>query len=39
MMRLSFRESFKGNDKKNSAFTMPRKVHKRGVKGSYNREE
>ena len=29
-----FRESFKGNHKKSTTFTMPRKAHKRGVKGS-----
>lgn len=31
-----FRESFKGNHKKNTAFTMSRKAHKRGVKGSFS---
>ncbi len=31
-----FRESFKGNHKKSSTFTMPRKSHKRGVKGSFS---
>lgn len=34
-----FRESFKGNHKKNTTFTMPRKVHKRGVKGSFSSKE
>lgn len=29
-----FRESFKGDHKKSKTFTMPRKPHKRGVKGS-----
>jgi transposase-like protein len=29
-----FRESFKGNHKRSTTFTMPRKAHKRGVKGS-----
>lgn len=29
-----FRESFKGNHKKSTTFTMPRKAHKSGVKGS-----
>jgi ISXO2 transposase-like protein len=29
-----FRESFKGNHKKSTTFTMPRKAHKNGVKGS-----
>lgn len=29
-----FRESFKGNHKKSTVFKMPRKPHKRGVKGS-----
>ena len=29
-----FRESFKGNHKKSTTFIMPRKPHKRGVKGS-----
>ena len=29
-----FRESFKGNHKKSTAFTMPREAHMRGVKGS-----
>jgi len=28
-----FRESFKGNHKKSTTFIMPRKPHKRGVKG------
>lgn len=31
-----FRESFKGNHKKSSTFTMPRKSHKRGVKDSFS---
>jgi transposase-like protein len=31
-----FRESFKGNHKKNTTFIMPRKSHKRGVKGSFS---
>jgi hypothetical protein len=29
-----FRESFKGNHKKSTTFTMPREAHKSGVKGS-----
>lgn len=29
-----FREFFKGDHKKSTTFTMPRKAHKRGVKGS-----
>lgn len=29
-----FRESFKGNHKKSTTFTIPRKAHKSGVKGS-----
>jgi transposase-like protein len=31
-----FRESFKGNHKKNTTFVMPRKFHKIGVKGSFS---
>lgn len=31
-----FRESFKGNHKKNTTFSMPRKAHKSGVNGSYS---
>jgi transposase-like protein len=31
-----FRESFKGNHKKSTTFTMPRKSHNRGVKGSFS---
>ncbi len=31
-----FRESFKGNYKKSTTFAMPRKAHKRGVKGSFS---
>lgn len=34
-----FRESLKGNHKKNTIFKMPRKVHKRGVKGRFNSKE
>ncbi len=32
-----FRESFKENHKKSPTFTMPRKAHKSGVKGSQRR--
>lgn len=34
-----FRESFKGNHKKSTTFTMSRRVHKRGVKGSYSSKD
>lgn len=34
-----FRESFKGDHKKSTAFTIPHKAHKRGVKGSYSSKE
>jgi transposase len=34
-----FRESFKGDHKKSTTFTMPRKAHKRGVKGSYSSKD
>lgn len=34
-----FRESFKGDHKKSTAFTMPRKAHKIGVKGSYSSKD
>ncbi|MCM8710094.1 IS1595 family transposase [Clostridium sp. SYSU_GA19001] len=30
------RESFKGNHKKSTTFAIPRKAHKRGVKGSFS---
>ncbi|MBZ9607190.1 IS1595 family transposase [Clostridium estertheticum] len=31
-----FRESFKGNHKKSTTFTMPREPHRRGIKGRMN---
>lgn len=34
-----FRESFKGDHKKSTTFTMPRKAHKRGVKGSKSNKD
>jgi len=34
-----FRESFKGNHQKSTIFAMPRKVHKRGIKGSYSNKD
>lgn len=34
-----FRESFKGDHKKSTTFTMPRKAHKRGVKGSRSNKD
>jgi hypothetical protein len=34
-----FRESFKGDHKKSTTFTMPRKAYKRGVKGSKSNKE
>lgn len=34
-----FRESFKGDHKKSTTFTMPRKARKRGIKGSFSSKD
>ncbi len=34
-----FRESFKGNHKKSTHFSLPWKVHKRGIKGSFSSKD